>query len=278
MGQIVEIAQPLADIGIGDMGHAGLIVELDALDRGLGGQAGLDHRLDALKPAAVMSEHPVGLEDIAVLAAALEFRRGQHVVDRLAQIGHRPRQPVLLVQRVLGDEFGDLNLGLVKDRHAFRDALGQRHPFEKMRRAAHEGPFGQLMRIDQIAPADQLGERHGDDLERLDLFFGVAPLGLVLDHDDANHPIAPDDRNAHEGMVDFFARLRPVGEVRDPSGRRTGKRASPARRCGRPDLRRTAAGSGEWPRDSDLQWRTARACRRRAPDRSSTPRRPCSRR
>ena len=80
VGQFVEIVQALAQIGVGGAQHAGAGVGLHALDRGLGGQAGHHRLVQPVLPAAVVGEHAIGFEHVAMLAvvgdlAALE----QHV-------------------------------------------------------------------------------------------------------------------------------------------------------------------------------------------------------
>ena len=52
VGEIVEIVQPLAQIGVGGAQHAGAGVGLHALDAGLGGQAG------AAPPRACLCSQP----------------------------------------------------------------------------------------------------------------------------------------------------------------------------------------------------------------------------
>ena len=89
VGEVVEVVQALAQIRVGRAQHARAGVGLDALDRGLGGQAG-DHGLfEPVHPAAVVGEHAVGLEHLAMLAAvgdlaALEqdVEVGAHGLDR----------------------------------------------------------------------------------------------------------------------------------------------------------------------------------------------------
>ena len=89
VGEIVEIAHPLAQIGIGHVHHARAHVALHLLDRRLGGQA-VAHRLfQAAHPALVVGEHAVGFEHRAVLALEGDVAARQHVVDREAQRAER---------------------------------------------------------------------------------------------------------------------------------------------------------------------------------------------
>ena len=85
VGEIVEVVQPLAQIGIGDAQHAGAGVGLHALDRGLGGEAGADRLVEPMHPAAVVGEHAVGFEHVAVLAAVGDVAALQHEVEIGAQ-------------------------------------------------------------------------------------------------------------------------------------------------------------------------------------------------
>ena len=45
VGQVLEVVQPLADIGIAGLGEAGAVLVADPVHRGLGGQAGADRLL-----------------------------------------------------------------------------------------------------------------------------------------------------------------------------------------------------------------------------------------
>ncbi len=69
VGEVVEIVQPLAQIRIGLPQHARAGVRLDALDRGFGGQPGHDRFFELVRPAAVVGEHAIGFEHVAMLAA-----------------------------------------------------------------------------------------------------------------------------------------------------------------------------------------------------------------
>ena len=68
-------------------------VVLHALDRRLGGEAVLDRLLQPPRPAAVLGEHLVGFEDLAVLAGAGLGAAREQVVDREAEARHRRVEP-----------------------------------------------------------------------------------------------------------------------------------------------------------------------------------------
>ena len=99
VGQVVEIVQPLAQIGIGLAQHAGARVGLHALDRRLGGQAGRHRLAQAVQPAAVIGEHAIGLEHLAVLAAVGDVAALEHHVDVGAQVADRGVEPLELLRR-----------------------------------------------------------------------------------------------------------------------------------------------------------------------------------
>ena len=69
IGKIVEIVQPLAQKRIGLAQQAGARVGLHTLDRRLRGQAGHHRFFELVHPAAVIGEHPIGFEHLAMLAA-----------------------------------------------------------------------------------------------------------------------------------------------------------------------------------------------------------------
>ena len=66
----------------------------------------------------------------------------------------------------------------------------------------------------ELARGDHLGEHHRGGLQRLDLFLDIGALGAVLHHEHAERVAGAQDRHAEEGVVDFFAGLRAVGEGR----------------------------------------------------------------
>ena len=68
VGDIGEIVQPVAQIGIGLALQLGARVVLDPLDRGLGGQPAAHRLAQPAQPAAVVRDHPEGFEHVAMLA------------------------------------------------------------------------------------------------------------------------------------------------------------------------------------------------------------------
>ena len=99
VGEVVEIVQALAQIGIGLAQHAGAGVGLDALDRRLGGQAGRHRLFELVHPAAVMGEHAVGFEHVAMLAAFGDVAVLEHGVEVGAQRRDRGLQALALLVR-----------------------------------------------------------------------------------------------------------------------------------------------------------------------------------
>ena len=114
IGEIVEIVQPVADIGIGRAQHAGARVVLHALDGGLGGEAVGDGLVQPVDPAAIVGEHAVGFEDVAMLGAGAHVAVAQHVVDRDAHGGERRLETPRFLLGVLGDEVGDDDARIVQ--------------------------------------------------------------------------------------------------------------------------------------------------------------------
>ena len=100
----------------------------------------------------------------------------------------------------------------------YGDALAQpgteRNPFETLRQGPRILADARLFAADHTAAGNQLGEHHGDGLERLDFFVVIVALGAVLHHENAKDTAAPDDRHAHERGIYLFAGFRAVGERR----------------------------------------------------------------
>ena len=213
VGEIVEIVQPLAQIRIGDAQHPGAGVGLHALDRGLGGQAGAHGFLEPVHPAAVVGEHAVGFEHVAVLAAIGDLAALQQHVEVGAHGLDRVVEPLELLRDVVGDEIGDDDARLVQHDVAERDAvverdaaLMQRPP--RRRLGAGLGDGGELAR------GDHLGEHHRGGLQRLLFFLRIGPPRPVLHHQHAERIAGAQHRHAEERMVDFLAGFRPERERR----------------------------------------------------------------
>ena len=103
VGEVVEIAHPLAQIGIGHVHHARAHVALHLLDRRLGRQA-VAHRLfQPAHPALVVGEHAVGFEHGAMLALEGDVAARQHVVDR------QPSEPSACSSRRSSSSLSSLN-------------------------------------------------------------------------------------------------------------------------------------------------------------------------
>ena len=74
-------------------------------------------------PAAVVGEHAVGLEHVAVLALDADVAARQHVVDGEAEAGDRRVEPGGFLLGILGDERRHHDARLVQDDMAEADAL-----------------------------------------------------------------------------------------------------------------------------------------------------------
>ena len=127
VGEVVEIVQPLAQQRIGLALQAGAGVALHLLDGGLGREPVADRLVHAAHPAAVMGEHAIGLEDVAMLALDADIVARQHVVDEQAQAGDRLVEALGLLLGVLGEKRGDDDARLVQDDVTEADAVAERH-------------------------------------------------------------------------------------------------------------------------------------------------------
>ncbi len=135
VGELVEIVQALAQIRVGRAQHARAGVGLHALDRGLGGEAGRHRLLEAVHPAAVIGEHAVGFEHVAVLAAVGDLAALEQDVEVRPHGLDRRFQPLELLRHVVGDEIGDDHARLVQHHMAERDAVVERGADEMERTA-----------------------------------------------------------------------------------------------------------------------------------------------
>ena len=86
--------------------------------------------------------------------------------------------------------------------------------FDAQRQQPDAVDLAHLVGADQLAVGDQLGQHHGDGLQRFGFFVVVLAARAVLDGQDAHHPAGMQDRHAEKRMKRFFAGFRPVGEMR----------------------------------------------------------------
>ncbi len=220
VGEIVEVVQAIAQIWIGLAQHARAGIGLHALDRRLGGQPGHHRLFELVKPAAVVGEHAIGLEHVAMLAALDHVAVFEHFVEIRAQRLDRRFEVFQLFLDVVGDVIGDDDARLVQHDMAERDAVAQGAAFE-MQRAPRRRLGARTRQRGKLARGDHLGEHHRRGLQRLDFLFRIGAPRAVLHHQHAERVAGAQDRHAHEGMVDFLAGLRPEGERR--MGLRVGK-------------------------------------------------------
>ncbi len=87
VGQVLEVVQPLAQIGVARLAQAGAVLGAHPLDRRLGGQAGAHRLLQRPVPAAVVGEHAVGLEHLEGRRRPGLLAAVQHRVDLGLQAG-----------------------------------------------------------------------------------------------------------------------------------------------------------------------------------------------
>ena len=109
VGEIVEIVQPLAQIRIGLALNARAGVVLHALHGGFRGQAGHHRLAQPAQPAAIVGDHPNGLENLAMLAGAHPVAMRDELVDRMTHRLDRQIETAqlggdVLRQQVLNDD------------------------------------------------------------------------------------------------------------------------------------------------------------------------------
>ena len=228
------------------MPDAGLL--LDAAHRRLGGEPGADRLADAPQPARVVREHPVGLEHLALLAAAeIAASPASGRATRAAR--DRPLEPRELGLRVVGRGAGRPRPAARAARRGRsprpRPGAGRRGAASRQAAAARSAYL-----LGSISPpeANISASERGDDLHRLDLVLGIGAPGPVLHREHADDAAGAQDRHAEERVVDLLAGLREIAEV--GVGLRVGgvDDRRPAPRSCRPGPRRPASASGAPPR------------------------------
>ncbi len=210
--QVVEVVQPVADIGVRHPRHAGPRLGLLALHRHLGGETGVDALVHPPYPALVMGEHAPGVEHVAMLAGGGKMVGIEHVVEVEPQLLQRLVQALLFGRGIVGDGVGHHDLRVVQQHRAFGCAFLTDHALDHVGLLMQRRQIG-LGLAGEGAQLGHLGDHHRHDLEPVHLVLGVLTRCLVLDHQDAQHLAQALDRHAQERGVDLFARLGAVLEA-----------------------------------------------------------------
>ena len=227
VGEVVEIVQPLAQVGVAHLRHAGARLALFLFHRRFGRQTEVDVLFHAPAPALGVGKHAIGFKDFHLFLVAGARGALEQFVDADAQLFDGGGQAGAFGFRVVGDEVRHHHARLVQPDMALGRAFLTGAAAEHRR----GGVAGRQRRAfpDEGAQFGHLGQHHGDHFQRIDLVRGEHPLGLGLHHQNAQLFAEPLDRNAAEAGIDLLAGLghvakaalgRGVGGVHHLSGAR----------------------------------------------------------
>ena len=135
VGDVGQIVQPVAQIGIGLALQLGARVVLHPLDRRLGGEARTHRLAQPAQPAAIVRDHAEGFEHVAVLAGLAVVGAIDEVVDRGAHRADRRLEPLQLRIDVVGDDLRHGDARLVHDHMAEPEPVGDAQTFQRHRPA-----------------------------------------------------------------------------------------------------------------------------------------------
>ena len=211
--QILEIVQPLLDIGVAGLGEPGAVLVPDAVNGGLGGQAGSDRLFKRAVPAPVVGEHPVGFQHLERQARELALTAVKDGLDMGLEADQCLAQADFLDLLVLGQKILGRDRSLVQDDVAVGEALGEALALEAFGPVRRDLDVAQFVLCQQLAGGHRLGQDHGDGLDVLDFLVIIAPLGAVLDDENTDRAAAAQQGSTEEGVIGVLARLRPVGEA-----------------------------------------------------------------
>jgi len=213
IGEVVKVVQSLAQKRIGLPQHPGPGIGLHALHGGLGGKPGHHRFFELVHPAAVIGEHPIRFQDIAMFAALDHVAVLEHFVEASAQGFHCRAQMRQFLLYVVGDEIGHHNARLVQYDVPQRNSFAQGRAFDM--NGTSRGRLGARQRQRrELARGDHLGQHHRRGLQRLDFFFRIGPPRPVLHHQHAQRIAGAQHRHAEERVIDFLAGFRPVRKRR----------------------------------------------------------------
>ena len=216
-GQVLQVGQPLAQIGVGDAAHAVAQFAGDALHRRLGGDAAADHLADPAQPAGIGGDQAVGLQHLARARhrplppsgtpAAISSSSPRCIrSDRGVQPAPAPppgRRPAGAAARAAAP---------CSTHRADGDAAG--------RAACRRRRAGRWRRRPPPPPSaappagQQLGQQHGHRFQLVDLLVGVVARRAVLHRQHAQRAAGAAHRHREHRGERLLAGLRPVGEGR----------------------------------------------------------------
>ena len=182
VGDVGEVVQTVAQIGVGLTLQLGAGVVLHLFDCGFGREAAAHRLAQAPEPATIMRDHAERFQHVAMLAGFAVVGAIDHLVDGSAHRFDRGVEPLQFGVDVVGDDLRDDNTGLVQNRMAEAQAFGDRHALDGERPANRDRrrlPGDSL----QFTRRDHLGQQHRGRLQRLDLFFRIGSARTVL-HDE----------------------------------------------------------------------------------------------
>jgi len=211
VGEVVEVVQALAEIGVGLPQHPRPVVRLHPLHGGFRGEARGDGLAHPAQPALVVGEHPHRFQHLPGFGGADAVPPLDQGIDGRAHAPDRRIQPLDLAVDVLGDE------GLHHEARLVQHHVAEPDPVREGQPPGHECLAGDArLRAEavELPGGDHLREHHRGGLERLDLLLGIDPVGLVLDREHAEGMAGAQEGDAEEGVIDFLARLRAVREGR----------------------------------------------------------------
>ena len=248
VGDVGQVVQAIAQIGVGLALQPGAGVVLHPLDRRLGGQAARHRLAQPAQPAAVVGDHPERLQHLAMLAGAAVVAAVDQRVDRGAHRLDRLLQPVELHRDVVGDDLRHRDARLVQDDVAEAEPLGDRLAGQRFRpprrdRRALAGDRLQLARWRSFRPAASPSSAAPRSPPRNRCAArGSAPPARRA----SRRRAAP----ARRGTTGRSLRRSPAcRRRRDGSARRRAQAARRWRRSGRRGLRPASSSSGAPPRD-----------------------------
>mmetsp|Transcript_23169 Transcript_23169/g.39621 ORF Transcript_23169/g.39621 Transcript_23169/m.39621 type:complete len:390 (-) Transcript_23169:3225-4394(-) len=222
VGQIIQIAQPFAQIVVRRLTHTGPRQRLFLFHRRFGAQTAADVFLHPAHPALGIGEHLVGLKHFGLFFVRSGQR--QHLIDAHAQFLNRFGEAFQLAVGIVGDRVADHHAGLMEPDltlgHTFlRDGPAQhgRLAVAGLHRAAFPNKSAQF---------SHFGQNHGDHFKGIDLVRRKLAGLFGLHHQHTQGFPQTQDRHAHETGKNLFARfrhkakaafLRRVGGVDDPA-------------------------------------------------------------
>ncbi len=205
--EVLDVGEPLAQIGIGNVAHSLAQLARNALHGSLGRQPAADRLRDPAQPAGIGGEQPRRVQHVA-RGSALRRALDQCIKPLAHGLGG-PAQTQAFGVGVLGQQPARVRRDAPQHHRADREAGCEARALE----LARQGRTDPLLRAAGRPGGDEhLRQQHRNRREQFHLVFGIEPRRPVLHREHAHRPPRAPHRDREQRGIGLLPGLGPVRE------------------------------------------------------------------